>query len=776
MAGGDNPEDKGQSPAAQLAEDAELIAEFVQEAEQYFTLAERALLELEKAPDDPDAIGVIFRAFHTVKGVSALLGLNVISEFAHEAESFLIPVRDGAVRFGGDCPQLALAALDMLRSLVGCVGVGTTQLLAPAGYDELKQRLAAGARVTRTQAPQQTTPSLAAADSGAKAAEPVAATRALSSPAQHRSGRPGYATAKRKHSLRPARAAAPHAVASSEDAWIRVRAERLDALLDMVGELVISQSMVTEDAHLYEGRLRELLGKVNQCAKIVRGLQDLSLSLRMVPLRATFQKMGRVVRDTAQKSRKLAELCIDGEETEVDRKLADMLADPLVHMIRNAVDHGIELPGERTAAGKPAIGKIELIGYHSGGNVVLELRDDGRGLAREKIVAKAKLQGLIAKDARLADHEILNLIFSPGFSTNETVTDISGRGVGMDVVKRAIEALSGRIEITSHAGLGTTFAIHLPLTLAITDGMLVRVGSQRYIIPTANIDMSFRPEAAQLKTLSGQGEMVMLRGVAIPMLRVHRAFGVLGAVEDPTLALVVVVGSGNGMRALLVDDLLGKYQVVTKSLGAAIGKAPGISGGAILGDGHVGLVIDPQGLIRASEQPESPAAPRAMDDPSAPQAREFSASELGGKHLTFFLGREEYGIPILQVQEIVRMLGITPLPGSPPYLRGVANLRGRILPVIDLRIKLGMPAVSTTDDSRVIVISCTLGFIGMIVDRVSEVEEIGAEIIGQTPSLAAGAEYVLGVGISGQRAQFLLDIGRIVGARGGTGLKPQASL
>jgi chemotaxis protein histidine kinase CheA len=327
------------------------------------------------------------------------------------------------------------------------------------------------------------------------------------------------------------------------------------------------------------------------------------------------------------------------------------------------------------------------------------------------------------------------------------------------VVKRAIESLSGRIEIDSREGQGTRFSIHLPLTLAITDGMLVSVGAERYIIPTTNIQISFRPEPAQVKTLSERGEIVMLRGVAIPMLRVHRAFHIQSAQEDPTRALVVVVTSDNGSRALLVDDLLGKHQVVTKSLGQIVGIVPGVSGGAILGDGRVGLVIDPPGLIRLAES-----APRGWQSraPSMTPPPALAGAVLGGKHLTFMLDREEYGIPITQVQEIVRILDVAPVPNAAPYLRGVANLRGRILPVIDLRMKLGMSTVSPTEESRVIVITSSLGFLGMIVDRVCEVEEIAPDTIGRTPTATRGTEFVLGVGITGDRAQFLLDVGRIV--------------
>jgi two-component system chemotaxis sensor kinase CheA len=757
VAGEREQQQDGREPEPAIAdEDAELIREFCQEAEQHFALAEGALLILEKAPEDREAIGVVFRAFHTLKGVSSLLGLAMISQFAHVAESFLMPVRDGSARFDAEFAGLALEAIDMLRGLMLSVAGGKVPTDAPPGYADLMSRLAVGVRPRAAAPPPRPVAGLVV---------PPAPTIIVTTPSEsNRPGARGSSPAPRR-SIRskPRRdkaEPAPKAASSNEDTWIRVRADRLDALLDMVGELVIAQAMVTEDPVLYDSRLRDLQNKVSHSAKIARGLQDLSLSLRMVPLKATFQKMGRVVRDTAMRSEKQAELTTSGEDTEVDRKLADVIADPLVHMVRNAVDHGIEPVEERLRLGKAPLGNLRLGARHSGGNVVIELSDDGRGLLREKILAKAQRQGLVASDARLADQEIYNLIFAPGFSTNETVTDISGRGVGMDVVKRAIESLSGRIDIDSQEGRGTKFSIHLPLTLAITDGMLVSVGAERYIIPTTNIQISFRPEPAQVKTLSSRGEIVMLRGVAIPMLRVHRAFGVAGAEEDPTKALVVVVTSDTGARALLVDDLLGKHQVVTKSLGAIVGAVPGISGGAILGDGRVGLVIDPPGLIRLAE-----AAPRGSASyltSLAPPPPPSASARIGGKHLTFMLDREEYGIPISQVQEIVRVLEAAPVPNAPPYVRGVANLRGRILPVIDLRMKLGMTAVAVSEETRIIVITSSLGFLGMVVDRVCEVEEIPSDTIGRTPAATRGTEFVLGVGITGDRAQFLLDVGRIV--------------
>jgi len=279
-----------------------------------------------------------------------------------------------------------------------------------------------------------------------------------------------------------------------------------------------------------------------------------------------------------------------------------VIAEPLIHMVRNAADHGIESTSKRLAHGKPEVGTVRIAAYHSGGNVVIDLSDDGGGLDRDRILAKATQKGLIEPNKSLTDGEIYQLIFLPGFSTTDNVTDISGRGVGMDVVRRNIEQLKGRIDITSERGRGTTFSIRLPLTLAITDGMIVRVGTERYIIPTVNIGLNFRPEASQVSTVVGRGEVILLRGELIPLFRLHRLFDVKQAVEDPTRGLVVVLRDGVSSCGLLVDELLGQQQVVAKSLGAGIGKVPAVSGGAILGDGRVGLILDPGSLVALAKE------------------------------------------------------------------------------------------------------------------------------------------------------------------------------
>jgi two-component system chemotaxis sensor kinase CheA len=370
----------------------------------------------------------------------------------------------------------------------------------------------------------------------------------------------------------------------------------------MVGELVIGHSMVAQDETVNSGTYPELQRKVNHTGKIVRQMQDLCMSIRMVPLKATVHKIARLVRDLARRQKIMINFIPVGEDTEIDRNMVDLINDPLVHLIRNAVDHGIEPPEERERNGKPRAGTLLLKAYHSGGNVVVEISDDGRGLDRDKITQKAVAKGLIQSSQNLSESEIVTFIFQPGFSTADKVTDLSGRGVGLDVVRRAVETLRGRVDVSSEFGKGCTFTVRLPLTMAITDGMLVKVGNQRYILPTVNIDMSFRPDPEALSTVAGRAETVIFKGKLMPIFRLHRLFDIKEAVEDLTSGLLIIIGDGNQRCALLVDELVGQQQVVAKSLGDGIGNVQGISGGAILGDGRVGLILDPQGIAALARQ------------------------------------------------------------------------------------------------------------------------------------------------------------------------------
>jgi len=568
--------------------DFDLLPDFITESNEYVVNSEAALLNLEENPTDEEAVNTVFRAFHTVKGTSAFLGLSRIAAFAHEAESLLSRVRDKEISYTRGCADLSLRSVDMLNALLSAVVTALAtdgKIPLPDGYHELLDALAAYDPALHANGVTFTP----IADAVANAPSSNASVATLTGPV---STNAANAPSSAAPSSAAATAARQQRGEPNTDATIRVRTDRLDRLIDMVGELVIAQSMIAGDELFGTGKAHELLRKITHSGKIVRELQDLSMSMRMVPLRATFQKLARVVRDTAVKAGKQVQFITQGDEVEIDRTLADIVGDPLVHMVRNAVDHGVEPPSDRAAAGKTNTGTVRLSAYYASGNVVVELIDDGRGLYRDKLVKKAIEKGLIESDKGMSDSDVFALIFAPGFSTAEKITDISGRGVGMDVVRRNLESIRGRIDITSAPGKGTTFAIRLPLTLAVTDGMLVRVGQERFIIPLTHIHMSFRPEPSMLSTIVGRGEVVLLRGELMPIIRLHDLFDVADAVRSPLDGLLMIVGDGNRRTALLVDELLGQQQVVAKTLGAALGKVPGVSGGAILGDGRVGLILD----------------------------------------------------------------------------------------------------------------------------------------------------------------------------------------
>ena len=359
---------------------------------------------------------------------------------------------------------------------------------------------------------------------------------------------------------------------------------------------MIAMSMLRQSQVILTAKDQKLERNLGQLAQITSGLQTTAMSMRMVPIKSTFQKMVRLIRDLSKNAGKQVQLEMTGEDTEIDRNVVDELYEPLVHMIRNSVDHGIEPPEERKKAGKNRKGKIHLRAYHQGGHIIVEIADDGRGLDKDRIIEKAKAGGMITEESELTDSEIYNLIFQPGFSTAKKVTDVSGRGVGMDVVKKAMEKLRGRVEINTRLGEGSTFVISLPLTLAIIEGMLVRVGAERYIIPVFSVLESFRPTKEQYSTVEGKGEMILSRNRLIPMVRLDRTFKVKGDSADPWESLVVIVEHEGRQMGLLLDELLGKEEVVIKSMGAAMQNINGIAGGAIMGDGRVGLILDMAGI------------------------------------------------------------------------------------------------------------------------------------------------------------------------------------
>jgi two-component system chemotaxis sensor kinase CheA len=554
--------------AAPKAEDLSLITDFVSEARSHLETAEADLLRLEEHPEETELVNSIFRAFHTIKGVAGFLNLLQVGALAHAAENLLDRARKGEVELVGRPLEVVLQSLDAMKLMVSAVEAAardSTMIPAHAGLDRLLERLKDAAS---GQAPSKDSDCAAPAQGSS---EPESSPSTTASPAA---------------------SAAP-----KTEAAVRVATARLDTLINTVGELVIAQAMVSQDVMALVSGNQRTARNLSQLGKLTRELQDLTMTMRMVPIAGLFQKMSRLVRDLARKAGKEIELRIIGGDTELDRNLVESVADPLVHMVRNAADHGVENIEERRVAGKPPAGHIELKAYHQAGNIIIEISDDGRGLNKDRILKKALAAGLIKQGQELSEQEIFRLIFAPGLSTAEKVTDVSGRGVGMDVVRRNVEALRGRIDIASELGKGSTFTIRLPLTLAVIDGLVVKVGDQRYILPITSIEQSLRPKESQISTVQSRAQMCMVRDRLIPIFHLHSLFNVTPRFRNPWEGLLVLVSDGERRCAILVDELLGQEQVVIKSLGEAIESLPGISGGAILGDGTISLILDVPGLM-----------------------------------------------------------------------------------------------------------------------------------------------------------------------------------
>ncbi|CAN7242946.1 MULTISPECIES: chemotaxis protein CheA [unclassified Variovorax] len=438
-----------------------------------------------------------------------------------------------------------------------------------------------------------------------EAAQPEEAAAAIAPEAAPAAASPAVAAPK------PASAsAAPVAAAANakESSSIRVDVEKVDQLINLVGELVITQSMLTQAATMLDPVAYErFLSGLGHLERNARDLQESVMSIRMMPMDYVFSRFPRVIRDVSAKLGKQVRLDTYGRETELDKGLIERIVDPLTHLVRNSLDHGIETPEQRLAKGKEATGQLLLSAQHHGGNIVIEVSDDGAGLNREKILAKAQQQGLAVSDA-MPDEEVWQLIFAPGFSTAEQVTDISGRGVGMDVVKRNIQEMGGHVEISSREGRGTTTRIVLPLTLAILNGMSVKVGEEAYILPLSYVIESLQPLPEHLHSITADGHVIKVRGEYLPLIELHRVFDVAGAQTQPTQGILVIVQADDARFALLVDELLGQHQVVVKNLETNYRKVPGISAATILGDGSVAFIIDVGAMPRIQRAQAASAA------------------------------------------------------------------------------------------------------------------------------------------------------------------------
>lgn len=488
-------------------------------------------------------------------------------------------------------------------------------------FEPLPETPAEAAAPASTQAAAPPAPAAALEGDGFGFFEPLPAPEAVAAPVPAAAMEPAPATVSGASEAAPApvasaaasparevRAKAPAAATGGEAASIRVSVERADQLINLVGELVITQAMLLQCAHQMNDAAPEaLINGLAQLERNTRGLQEAVMSIRMMPISFVFSRFPRVVRDLSSKLGKQVELKMSGETTELDKGLIERIADPLTHLIRNSLDHGVETPEKRIAAGKSPVGTITLRAAHQGGNIVIEVGDDGAGLNRQRILAKARERGFQVSD-QMPDQDVWALIFEAGFSTAEVVTDVSGRGVGMDVVRRNIQSMGGRIEIESMTGIGTRMTVRLPLTLAILDGMSVAVGSHTYILPLSYVIESLQPDAGDIKTLSNQARVIQVRGEYLPVVSLQELFSVPGAETDFTRGILIVLDADGTKAALFVDALVGQHQVVIKSLEQNYRRVSGISGATIMGDGRVALILDVSALIESARTAQQTAA------------------------------------------------------------------------------------------------------------------------------------------------------------------------
>jgi len=617
-------------------QDPSFLVDFQTESLEHIRAIEIALLRLETSPSAEDALHSAFRAFHTIKGLASFLKLGAIRKLSHAAESVLDLVRRRELVLCSAHVDVLLVATDALRHAIAGLDTSAPQkrgeprelvsqnimdkLLHPETVDTTPSRSDAhgpeatlGTILVQDGSVTETTIGLALQIQSHGDDRPLGEilVTELQVPAkdvgqalgQQARARQESAAARAAEDSAASEAKAPkepgkEPSAAVEDS-IRVPVDRLDQLIDAIGESVIAQSMVFGDPLVVGARDLALEKKMASAAMMLRRIQELSMSLRMVAIRQTFQKMSRLVRDLSRKQGKLVDLELDGEATELDKTVVENIGDPLVHMVRNSVDHGLETAEQRRAAGKPERGRIVLRAFHKAGSVHVEIEDDGRGLNRARILEKAVAAGIVKPGQDVPDQDVWRLIFHPGLSTAEKVTDISGRGVGMDVVKRNIESLRGTIDIRSTEGRGTCFTIRLPLTLAIIGGMVIRVGPERYIIPTLSVHATLRPTPDQISTVKGKGELLNLRGELLPLIRLHDQFD-LGREQEIHEGVVLVVEDAMGRKTgLAADEILDQQQVVVKTLGAGV-SSQGLTGAAIMNDGTVSLILDVAGVVRAA--------------------------------------------------------------------------------------------------------------------------------------------------------------------------------
>ena len=586
----DNKEEAPRNTDAEypIEGDPEVFTEFVAEAEDHLGAVENTILEA-SGSYDKEMIDTIFRGVHSIKGASSYFKLLEITETSHHTESLMDEVRVGKRLFDPGLAELILVFVDLQRKLIS----------------HAKEMAAKGEHIKRMEASEKYLNDLEVYTRDGKTSVPLAPVKVANVPTESTPKPQKQAV---DATSAPAAVTAPKGEKGEDKGekldiknYVKVETDRLDHLIDAIGEMAIYSSMLIDNVRQTQAGNEHLIKVTHQVEKFSRELQQIGMGMRLIPIRGLFQKMSRLVWDVARKIGKEVKFSMEGEDTELDRTIIEKLADPLMHMIRNAIDHGVEGPDERTAAKKERTGHIELRAFHSGGSIHVQIIDDGRGLNPEKLINKAKEKGIIGENDKLTDKEAYNLIFAAGFSTAAAVTDISGRGVGMDVVRRNIESMRGRVNIDSVLGSGTTFTIELPLTLAIIDGISVKVGIETFVIPTLSVVEFMQPKRDQITRALDKGETFSFRGKFLPLYRLGNLFDVDPKNQRLEDSLVVVVEHAGTQFALLVDEISSTHSTVIKSVGEMFSTNRGLAGCAIMPSGDIALILDLRSLLELAK-------------------------------------------------------------------------------------------------------------------------------------------------------------------------------
>jgi len=588
-------------------EDQELLDGFLTETTELLEKLDDDLVTLEKTTGDTELLNRIFRSIHTVKGASSFLGFELLVKVTHKTEDVLNRLRKGELVVTPEIMDVILESVDLVKVLVSDIKAndikereidGTIEKLIPLLSSSVTD---GGAAPEAAPPPQAATATVTPAAGEAK---PQAEPQSDATPPQP----PKAATVATPPPQPVVKAVESKGEDLSDNTTVRVDVKRLDDLMNQVGELVLERNRMIQLNTNYQGEVNqesfsEDFNKLTKRLNFVTSeLQMQVLKMRMIPVEKVFKKFPRIVRNLARDLGKEVDLQLMGEETELDRSVVDEIGDPLIHLIRNAMDHGLETPDERLAAGKSKMGTLILAAAHEGNQIIISIKDDGKGLDPDKIGRKALEKGLITDDqlASMMPREILDLIFLPGFSTKEKASDLSGRGVGMDVVRTNIKKLNGIIDIKSELGKGSEFILKLPLTLAIIQSLLVEVEGEIYSIPLSAVMETLRVDQKEFHTIGGK-EMLKLREIVLPLVRLERVFGVSRKMDTDSACYVVVVGVGEKRVGLIVTRLLGQQEVAIKSLGKYLANLPGIAGSTILGDGSVALIVDPVSLVEGND-------------------------------------------------------------------------------------------------------------------------------------------------------------------------------